>query len=74
MLLLYTDELSLFKAWPGRRRAVGRSPATKIMFWTLARVSYRAVKIVSCNNKKKFMVYDGNYFNCSTLVQQQCGL
>jgi hypothetical protein len=42
--------------------AVGRSPAgqivsvprahalaTKMMFWTLARVSFRAVKNVSCN-------------------------
>jgi hypothetical protein len=26
------------------------------------------VKIGSCNNKKKFMVYLRNYFNCSTLV------
>jgi hypothetical protein len=28
--------------------------ATKMMFWTLARVSFRAVKIVSCNKEKKF--------------------
>jgi hypothetical protein len=28
--------------------------ATKMMFWTLARVCFRAAKIVSCNNKKKF--------------------
>jgi hypothetical protein len=26
------------------------------------------VKIRSCNNKKKFMVYLRNYFNCSTLA------
>jgi hypothetical protein len=44
--------------------AVGRSPAgqivsvprahavaTKMMFWTLARVSFRAVKIASCNKE-----------------------
>jgi hypothetical protein len=37
------------------------------MFWALARVSFRAAKIVSCNNKKKIMVYNQNYFNCSTL-------
>jgi hypothetical protein len=33
----------------------------------LARVSLRAAKIVSCNKKKKIMVYDQNYHNCSTL-------
>jgi hypothetical protein len=38
-----------------------------MMFWALARVSFRAAKIVSCNNKKYFMVYDQNYHNCSTL-------
>jgi hypothetical protein len=38
------------------------------MFWALARVSFRAAKIVSCNKKKNFMVYDQNYHNCSTLV------
>jgi hypothetical protein len=27
--------------------------ATKMMFWALARVSFRAAKIVSCNKKKK---------------------
>jgi hypothetical protein len=27
------------------------------------------VKIKSCNKKKKFMVYDQNYFNCSTLAK-----
>jgi hypothetical protein len=37
------------------------------MFWALARVSFRAGKIVSCNKKKNFMVYDQNYHNCSTL-------
>jgi hypothetical protein len=26
------------------------------------------VKILSCNKNFFFMVYDGNYFNCSTLV------
>jgi hypothetical protein len=40
--------------------------ATKMMFWALARVSFRAAKIVSCNKKKKIMVYDQNYHNCST--------
>jgi hypothetical protein len=25
------------------------------------------IKILSCNKKKKFMVYDQNYHNCSTL-------
>jgi hypothetical protein len=43
------------------------------MFWALARVSFRAAKIVSCNKKKKFMVYDQNYHNCSTLVGQDFG-
>jgi hypothetical protein len=38
------------------------------MFWALARVSFRAAKIVSCNKKKNFMVFDQNYHNCSTLV------
>jgi hypothetical protein len=38
------------------------------MYWALARVSFRAAKIVSCNKKKKFMVYDQKYHNCSTLV------
>jgi hypothetical protein len=42
--------------------------ATKMMCWALARVSFRAAKIVSCNNKKMFMVYDRIYFNCSTLL------
>jgi hypothetical protein len=37
------------------------------MFWALARVSFRAAKIISCNKKKKFMVYLRHYFNCSTL-------
>jgi hypothetical protein len=41
--------------------------ATKMMFWALARVSFRAAKIVSCNKNIFFMVYHGNYFNCSTL-------
>jgi hypothetical protein len=27
--------------------------ATKMMFWFLARVSFRAAKIVSCNKKKQ---------------------
>jgi hypothetical protein len=26
------------------------------------------IKILSCNKKKKIMVYDQNYHNCSTLV------
>jgi hypothetical protein len=39
----------------------------KMMLWALARVSFCAAKIVSSNNKKKFMVYLQNYFNCSTL-------
>jgi hypothetical protein len=26
--------------------------ATKMMFWALARISFRAAKIVSCNKKK----------------------
>jgi hypothetical protein len=38
------------------------------MFRAFARVSFRAAKIVSCNKKKKIMVYDQNYHNCSTLV------
>jgi hypothetical protein len=45
--------------------ALGRSPANQIvsvplalatkqnMFWALARVSFRAAKIVSCNKKRK---------------------
>jgi hypothetical protein len=37
------------------------------MFWALARVSFRAAKIVSCNKNFFFMVYDQNYHNCSTL-------
>jgi hypothetical protein len=37
------------------------------MFWALARVSFRAAKIVSCNKIFFFMVYDQNYHNCSTL-------
>jgi hypothetical protein len=41
--------------------------ATKMMFWALARVSFRAAKIVSCNKNFFFMVYDQNYHNCSTL-------
>jgi hypothetical protein len=32
------------------------------------RVSFRAAKIVSCNKKKKFMVYDQNYHNCFAAV------
>jgi hypothetical protein len=28
------------------------------------------IKILSCNKKKKFMVYDQNYHNCSTLVKK----
>jgi hypothetical protein len=27
------------------------------------------IKILSCNKKKKFMVYDQNYHNCSTLKE-----
>jgi hypothetical protein len=42
--------------------------ATKMMFWALARVSFRAAKIVSCNKNFFFMVYDQNYHNCSSLV------
>jgi hypothetical protein len=38
------------------------------MFWALARVSFRAAKIVSCNKNFFFMVYDQNYHNCSTLT------
>jgi hypothetical protein len=38
------------------------------MFWALARVSFKAAKIVSCNKNIFFMVYDQNYHNCSTLV------
>jgi hypothetical protein len=41
--------------------------ATKIMFWALARVRFRAAKIVSCNRNFFFMVYDQNYHNYSTL-------
>jgi hypothetical protein len=56
ILLLYTNELSLFKAWPaGQIVSVPRAAhalATKMMFWAVARVSFRAAKIVSCNNKK----------------------
>jgi hypothetical protein len=37
------------------------------MFWALARVSFRAAKIVSCNKNIFLMVYDQNYHNCSTL-------
>jgi hypothetical protein len=37
------------------------------MFWALARASFRAAKIVSCNKNFFFMVYDQNYHNCSSL-------
>jgi hypothetical protein len=40
------------------------------MFWALARVSFRAAKIVSCNKNFFFIVYDQNYHNCSTLHDQ----
>jgi hypothetical protein len=54
MLLLYTNELSLFKAWPaGQIVSVPHALATKMMFWAVAQVSFRAAKIVSCNNRKK---------------------
>jgi hypothetical protein len=34
-----------------------------MMFWALARLSFSAAKIVSCNNKNNVMVYLQNYFN-----------
>jgi hypothetical protein len=47
------------KQWPvGQIVSVPHALATKIMFWAVAPVSFRAAKIVSCNNKKNFMVYD----------------
>jgi hypothetical protein len=42
----------------------------KMMFWALARVSFSAAKIVSCNNKK----YLHNYYNCSTLLSYEIGV
>jgi hypothetical protein len=42
------------------------------MFWALARASFRAAKIVSCNKKFFFLVYDQNYHNCSSLRVQKC--
>jgi hypothetical protein len=39
-----------------------------MMFWALARVSFRAAKIVSCNKNFFFMVYLRNYFNCPYII------
>jgi hypothetical protein len=47
--------------------ARARTLVTKMMFWTLAGVTFSAAKIVSCNKNIFFMVYLRHYFNCSTL-------
>jgi hypothetical protein len=41
------------------------------MFWALAGLVLELPKSLAVTRINFFMVYDGNYFNCSTLVDAQ---